>query len=259
MDDSSWHGTVASNPDLYDLLHGEPQDEVAMYSSLSEGCDAILECGIGSGRIAIPLARAGIEVHGIDTSAEMLAQLELKLKAEPGTVGRRVHPSMADMRSFDLGRSFSFAYVPFMTFNYLLTIEAQRECLAALYRHLKPGGTLLIELISLYREWFYNDGIARFVLRRKHPESGQIVDIFRVTRFDPATQILEHDRQYRFLDDLGRLDHERTVFLRNRFFFLGEAQLLLAEAGFTLTAIWGDHKRGPYDRDSQVMILVASR
>jgi hypothetical protein len=256
---SPWHGNVTRYPELYDLLHDDHKSDIALYQRMSQGCDAVLECGVGTGRIAIPLARQGIVVHGIDTSREMLAALERKLQGEADPVRGRVHLHQADMCSFDLGISFKFIYIPFMTFNYLPSIEAQLACLGSISSHLKTEGALVLELISFYREWFHDDGIPRLVVRRTNPDTGATVEVFRVTRFDSSTQTLEHERYYRFVDPTGRVEGERTILLRNRFFFLGEARLLLEKANLTLKQVFGDHDGGPYTRDSQVMILVASK
>ena len=226
---------------------------------MSEGCGAVLECGVGTGRIAIPMAREGRVVYGIDKSPEMLATLRDKLKDEPPIIGERIHLYEEDMCSFDLGTSFKFAYVPFMTFNYLPDIDSQLGCLRSIRAHLENEGTLVLELISFYRDWFHNDGIARLVAQKTDLGTGKTTQMFRITRFDPSTQVLEHERHYRFLDSTGCLEEERVVLLRNRFFFLGEASLLLQRANFTLQHIWGDHARGPYTSESQVMILVASK
>ena len=256
---SPWHGNVTRYPELYDLLHDDHKSDIALYQRMSQGCDAVLECGVGTGRIAIPLARQGVVVHGVDKSPEMLAALQRKLMGEPSAVRARIHVHEADMCSFDLGMEFKFAYVPFMTFSYLPNIEAQVACLSSIRAHLEVGGTLVLELISFYREWFYDDGIPRLVARRIDPYTGSTVEVFRVTRFDPTTQTLEHDRHYRFLDATGHVEEERVILLRNRFFFLGEARLLLEKANLALTHVFGDHDGGPYTWKSQVMILAASK
>ncbi|HKO41785.1 MAG TPA: class I SAM-dependent methyltransferase [Pyrinomonadaceae bacterium] len=259
IDQPSWNGNVTTYPELYDLLHSDTNGDVLLYQRLSAGCDSVLECGVGTGRIAIPLARQGKIVYGIDKSPEMLGALREKLKGEPNAVRDRLHIYEANMCSFDLGVSFKFAYVPFMTFNYLPDIRSQLACLRSIHAHLEKAGTLVLELISFYREWFHNDGIARFVAEKTDSDTGKRIRVFRVTRFDPSTQVLEHERHYYFLDPMGRVEDEQIVLLRNRFFFLGEASLLLKKSSFTLEHVWGDHKGGPYTSESQVMILVASK
>jgi len=90
-----WPGNVASYPELYDLLHDGNDNDVDFYSCLSAGHETVLECGIGSGRVAIPLAKLGRKVHGIDNSKQMpdeVAPKQWKVRAlDRG--GRRRAPS----------------------------------------------------------------------------------------------------------------------------------------------------------------------
>ena len=254
-----WHGDVTCYPRLYDLLHLAESADIKLYLDMTQHSQEVLECGIGTGRVAIPMARAGRFVHGVDNSREMLAHLDHKLESESEEVRSRIRIYEQDLQSFELGLRFPFVYVPFMTFNYLADVEAQLACLNSIREHLETGGSVVIESMSFCQEWFYSDGIPRLVARRKDPETGLDIEVFRITRFDPSTQIVEHDRYYRFVDDSGKVLEERRVRWRNRFFFLGEARLLVERAGLRLEEIWGDHKKRPYTRDSRVMLLVASR
>lgn len=257
--EDEFRGTVGDHPELYDILHDGYSGDVDLYAHISAGRNPILECGVGTGRVAIPLAKLGKTVHGLDNSAEMLEELRLKLQSEPAAIRRRLLLHQADMRSFALGRTFGFVSVPFMTFNYLLTLDEQLDCLRCIEAHLEPGGYLAMELMSFYREWFHDDGITRVVLSKRDRESGETVQVHRLTRFDPATQIVEHDRTYRFVDVTGKVRLERTVFWRNRFFFLGEAELLLKAVGLELQVVWGGHNREPFTRDSRVAFVVAQK
>lgn len=258
-DAAPWHGNVTAQPGLYDLLHGDNQEDIPLYERLSKGLERVLECGVGTGRIAISLARKGRTVYGIDSSPEMLAQLRRNLSHESGKVAARVRVELGDMRLFEMSLTFRLVYIPFMTFNYLPSVVDQLACLDRMRAHLDVGGTLVMELMSYHREWFHDDGVPRVVLRRLLPDARGHVEVLRVTRFDASTQIMEHDRFYRFFDSGGRLESEQVVHLRNRFFFLGEASMLLERCGFAIRNVWGDHRGGPYTRGSQVMILVAEK
>jgi len=103
------------------------------------GTGPVLELGIGTGRLALPLAARGVEVHGIDSSEAMVA----KLREKPG--GERVTVSMGDFGDFDLGQRFRLVFVAFNTLFALPDQEAQLSCFAAVSRHLLPGGRFLVE------------------------------------------------------------------------------------------------------------------
>jgi len=103
----------------------------------------VLEPGCGSGRYLEALARRGLDVLGIDSSPVMV-ELARRRLAKSSLPGEAV---LDDMTDFDLGRAFALIVVPFRVFQFLLTPEAQRSCLAAFRRHLAPDGELVLRHI----------------------------------------------------------------------------------------------------------------
>lgn len=253
----AWHGNVPSFPELYDILHGTNLDDLQFYRDVCRGHDDVLECGIGTGRVAIPLARSGTCVYGIDDSKEMLRLLRVKLGDEPPEVQQRVKVKRMDMRQARFDRQFDVVIVPYMTFNYLGSISEQIDTLRSLHKCMTTGANLYLELISMFPPWFHTDGIPRLVKSVEEPASGLNIDVMRLTDFDPATQVLIHHRHFRFTDVGGELVREFRTVLRNRFMFLGEATLLLNAAGFNVREVWGDRQRGVYRKDSEIMLIAA--
>ncbi len=137
-DDSSYGDSFA---DVYDeWYHGisDVDATVATLVTLAQG-GRVLELGVGTGRLAIPLAAAGPEVHGLDSSELMLRQLATK---DGGAV---VHAHLGDM-VHDLPEGpFSLVFVAYNTFFNLLTHERQQACFAAVADTLVDGGCFVIE------------------------------------------------------------------------------------------------------------------
>jgi SAM-dependent methyltransferase len=132
--------------DVYDDWYGDVTDAAACTAKVVELCRAagggpVLELGVGSGRLALPLVEQGIEVHGIDASAAMLE----RLRAKPG--GKSVQVTLGDMAVLDLPHSGAFAVVlvAFNTFFNLASEDAQRRCLGRVAEVLSPGGFFLLE------------------------------------------------------------------------------------------------------------------
>src|SRR5262249_54785202 len=99
-----------------------------------------LELGIGTGRIALPLARRGVIVHGIDLSSAMVA----RLRAKPGS--ERIGVTIGDFATARVDGSFSLAYLVFNTIMNLTTQAAQVACFRNAAAHLEPGGCFVIEV-----------------------------------------------------------------------------------------------------------------
>ena len=117
---------------------GAVEATAAVLAELAGGGRA-LELGIGTGRIALPLARRGVEVHGIDLSRAMVAQL----RAKPGGAGIPV--AIGDFATTRVDGSFSLVYLVFNTIMNLTSQDAQVACFRNAAAHLEPGGSFVIE------------------------------------------------------------------------------------------------------------------
>jgi SAM-dependent methyltransferase len=140
----------------HDLECGSYQQDLALWLALgrSQG-SPILDVGAGTGRVTLPLARAGHEVVALDIDAELLHELERR------ATGLKVETVVADAREFSLpGRSFALCVVPMQTIQ-LFGGEAGRAAfLRSAARHLRPGGVLAIAIAQDLEEFEWQDGDA---------------------------------------------------------------------------------------------------
>lgn len=125
---------------VYDAWYpgGDPEPIVEQLVALA-GEGPVLELGIGTGRIAIPLSATGVSVHGIDASPAMVE----KLRAKPGAEGIRV--TLGDFTELELEVRYSLAYVVFNTIFSLLEQDDQVRCFQGVADHLAPRGRFLLE------------------------------------------------------------------------------------------------------------------
>ena len=129
--------------DVYDDWYGDVSDvdgTVSRITALADG-RPVLELGVGTGRLALPLARRGVETHGIDASAAMIEQLKAKPGADAVTV------TLADMADFPVPEPdyFGVVLIAFNTFFNLTSAAAQQACLERIVTALQVGGHLVIE------------------------------------------------------------------------------------------------------------------
>jgi len=115
-------------------------DPVVDFLAPRAGGGPVLELGIGTGRIAIPLAERGVQVHGIDLSEAMVARLQ----AKPG--GDRIPVAIGDFATTKLEATFTLAYLVYNTIQNLTTQDAQVSCFQNVAAHLEPGGRFVIEV-----------------------------------------------------------------------------------------------------------------
>ncbi len=132
-----------------DAEQGLLSGDVDFYLSLAGRTGGpVLDVGGGTGRVALPLVRAGFDAVSLDLAPSMLAVARAKLASEGEVVASRVRFIEADMTEFDVGAGFGLAVIPFRGFQALLEPAQQRSCLASIHRHLRPGGVLAFHLFD---------------------------------------------------------------------------------------------------------------
>lgn len=200
------------------------------------GDGAALELAIGTGRVALPLSRRGVEVHGIDISTAMVAELRAKSDgaALPVTIG--------DMATTTLGRTFRLAYLVFNTISNLTNQDEQVRCFQNVAEHLEPGGRFVLEVLLPE-------------LRRLPP--GDVHRAFTVTPthlgFDEYDLVATICRSNHWFVRDGGLQ----VFVStHRYVWPAEMDLMARLAGLELEDRWGGWGREPYTAESTNTVSV---
>ena len=231
-------GEVAEQYDAFESEMFAPDVVGATVDFLAAlaGSGPALEFAIGTGRIALPLAARGVPVHGIDLSADMLAQL----RAKPGADA--VQATLGDFAHTRVPGSFSLVYLVFNTIGNLTSQDEQVACFQNAAAHLQPGGCFVIEV-----------GVPE--LQRLPP--GETVRPFTVTpthlgfdEYDVVNQgLVSH--HYSLID--GRWSASSTPF---RYVWPTELDLMARLAGLTLRERWTDWDRTPFTAESRQHVSV---
>ena len=232
--------------DAYDAFHSgsRPQiaGDVAFYERLArEGNGPVLEIGCGTGRIAVPLAQAGLDITGVDRSEAMLAIARRKFAALPTSVQAHVSLVNQDMTTLNLGRCFSFVFVPFRSFQHVLTIDLQRKSLEAIRRHLEPTGRLALHLFDPRLDFLSDANMPPPGLSGAHPETGRryVGEILR-TQFDHLNQVRRDLWRYTEIGPSGEVLAEDKREMALRWTYRWELYHLLELCGFAVEAEYSD-------------------
>ena len=229
--------------EVYDEIYGSlssPEHVDPMVDVLEElaAGGRALELGIGTGRIALPLTARGTDVHGIDASESMVAEMRRK----PG--GAEIPVTLGDFTEVHADGHFSLVYVVFNTFFGLLTQEAQVRCFANVARRLSDGGVFLIEA-------FVPDP-TRFV-RGQNIQMG-VLETDRVSidlsRHDPVGQTVASSHLY--ITEKG----VRLCPVKLRYAWPSELDLMAKLAGMELRHRWSDWRRAPFTASSTNHVSV---
>jgi SAM-dependent methyltransferase len=252
------------DPELYDLFnpHERDDNDVGFYRDLAvESGGPVLELGAGTGRTLIPVARAGIEIHGLDTSPRMLEALRQRLETEPDEVRARVHVDEGDMRDFELDGRFAVVQIPFRGFLHNLTRRDQTRCLERCRQHLQPSGVLAfsvfhpsIEIMGESAGAF--SGVWRWRGERASSDGGRVV-MSECTSYDTPNQRLSARLRYEKFDSRGRLAFAHLHCLELAYLYPGDIRGLLDGAGFVDVDIQGGFDGAPFTDDRQELIVRA--
>ena len=242
--------------DLYDLDYGGFTADLPMYENFARRCELpVLELGVGTGRVALHLARAGFVVWGIDSSPAMLERA--RSKADESLAGR-LHLVQADMRDFDLSQEFDLVICPGNSFPHLLTTEDQLRCLACVRKHLAGGALFVLHLRALTSiDWLAPRSPATLEWSRTDAASGDTVTKLVSVRLDGACQTLHQTHIYDRIAPAGTLTERRLVEFELRLVGRYEMEHLLERSGLELAHLYGDYDLGPYAADSEDMVVVA--
>jgi SAM-dependent methyltransferase len=240
----------------YASLYKNRIDDVQFYVDLARKRGGpVLEYGVGSGRIALPIARHGVPVVGIDQSREMLGDLRSRLSREPADVRARVTAHRGDMRTKRLRRRFPLVTCPFNAALHLYVREDVERFLARVREHLAPGGTFVADLsVPVFEDLLRDPARAYKAPRFKHPTTGEVVRYHEHFDYDRARQVLFVSMQFEPMS--SKRDGWMTP-LAHRQFFPQEWEALLHYNGFEVERVEGDFHGGPLDRTSDVMVWYA--
>ena len=239
---------------------GQPGD-VEFYAALARDAAAaghpVLELACGTGRVSIPIAREGIRVVGLDRSPAMLdvarrASLDLD----------NVRWVEGDIADFDLPERFGLVFIPFRSFLLLTTVAEQKSCLAAVRRHVVPGGRLALNFfnpdLAVMGEWLTSRrGSLQSLSPLRDSASGHALRRWATRSYGPADQSLDEVRLEDEVDDAGAVISRVYRNLRLRYVFRFEMEHLLALSGFTVEALYGWFDRTPFTNASSEMVWLA--
>jgi SAM-dependent methyltransferase len=224
--------------EMYDEWHTGMMDDVGAVATLAELADGgpLLELGVGTGRLAVPLAEKGHEVVGVDVSEDMLAELEKK--------GSTVTAVVGDMTTVALEREFAVVYIAFNSIFVLSTQQDQVRAFRNAAAHLRPGGRFVLETVVTQNA--KPGDTSRFRVAKVEPDRLTVVaGVYDpVTSYHQGTWVIFEPDGTKFYPIDGRsVTHH-------------EMDLMAQLAGLELEHRWSDWQRGTFDGDSRLHISV---
>ncbi|OFW13667.1 MAG: hypothetical protein A3F70_01870 [Acidobacteria bacterium RIFCSPLOWO2_12_FULL_67_14] len=213
----------------------------------------VLELGAGTGRVAAPLGRAGVPLTGIDRSEAMLA----RARRRTARAGARRHVRLVrgDIRHLPFSSgAFAAVMAPYGVLQSLLRERDLAATLRSVHQVLQRGGAFGLELVADLPAW--EEYRRRISLRGwKQGRDGARVTLVETVRQDRARRLTIFDQE--FTEREGRRRRTSRFALTFRTLTVPQMARRLEKAGFTVTALLGDYRGGPWDRRAEVWMILA--
>ena len=235
--------------EVYDAIPShQNRPDVGFYTRVAtESSGLVLELGSGTGRVLIPIAKAGNMVCGLEASEHMLARCRENLDSVSQNVRDNVELVQGKIQRFDLRNRFGLVICPFNSFLHLLSVEEQMSCLSQVHQHLLPGGRFAFDIIDPNIRRMTSARFTEASLPQQFglPTGSTIELRHRNRSVDFLTQKIESEITLNVTHrDGGR---EQVVHpVRQRYMSRYEAEHLLERCGFEVEALYSDFQGSPH-------------
>ncbi|MEM7034846.1 MAG: methyltransferase domain-containing protein [Chloroflexota bacterium] len=243
------------DPLIYDAENAENEKfktDGPFYVALAQQTSgSVLELGCGTGRIAILLAQAGIDVTGLDIVPQMLERARQKV------AGLSLQFVEGDVRSFELGRKFDLICATGGVFNMLISQADQEAMLTQVRKHLTPEGIFAIDVVIPQPDWMGSNEIEE-LWDTYVTEDGRTIRFSGTDHYDPLHQIKHEAAHRRWLNSDGQEVAKSSSFAF-RYIFPQEMEALLHYNGFSIRHRYGDGTFESPTKESQTIFYVSQK
>ena len=241
-----------------DMGRNVGDEDVRFYvKQCADSLSKVLEMGCGTGRIAIPLVKAGCTVIGIDSSAAMLERLRLKSQTELSQEEqKRIAWCHADMSTYRSQRQFHRVICPYSAFTYVVDDGERRVALESVRRNLLPNGRFVLDVFVPNKQYADLPETHVFHDYERSLPDGTLLKRTKTIRQDHATKINVITRRYEFLDSNGRPIKDLIMVDRIRTYEPNDLRAMLEENGFDVIDICADFDGRNFTKDTRTAAFV---
>lgn len=234
----------------YDLAYSSFKEDIDFWVGQAKRYGGpVLEVACGTGRVAIPVAKEGFKVTGLDLAESMLEQARVNAEGE----GLDIRWVQSDMRDFSLGACYPLIICPYQSMSRLLLLEDTEKCLVAVRDHLEVGGRFIMEVYNPSMEILNRPEDERSpFLEYDHPDGIGTVQVEFSSRYNEAAQVLHLTLHY----SIPGVPGEPTEHVSNRMYFPQELNALLKYNGFEVEEKYGDFSGKAFESGDNHQIVV---
>ncbi len=240
--------------EVYDLFYQHMEDVEFYINICKKYGEPVLELACGTGRVLIPLAKAGLKVIGLDISDSMLKVLESKLSGLNKEIREKISFLKGDAREFSLDERFNTIIMPFSSIVHLLNVDDALKTFKNAYRHLNDGGAFIFDVFDPNLEKISKGKRIEFDVREI--DDGKVI-IWEASSYDLTKQLI-HSKRYVIIET-GEGRKEAVWVFTIRYYFKTELELLLRMAGFKKIEVYSGINLEPYSYCKDRMVFIAEK
>jgi SAM-dependent methyltransferase len=241
-----------ADPQIYDLENDDFEPDGPFFLELAAKTgNPVLELGCGTGRLTIPLAQAGVDITGIEIVPGMLELAKQKSGDLP------IQWVCADIRSYQLNRTFRLIFESGCVFQHMLTRPDQEAFLARVREHLDDEGRFAFGSIFPSLEQLRDVPEEKEWYTTKHPD-GREIRVSGIECYDALRQVKTETAYRRWKDARGQ-EVVKVVPLSLRYNFPQELETLLHYNGFTVVERYGDNDESPLTNESRSLLYICQK
>ena len=243
------------DPAAYEHLYRRRREDVRYYVELARRVGGpVLELACGSGRVSLPIAKAHIDLVGLDVSPEMLAYARERAAMLPERFGKRLRFVEGDVRTFRLRRRFPLVVCAFNSIQHLYGRVDMERFLERVRAHLAPGGLFAFDVLMPEPEFQVMKPGRRWARSPfTHPVTKIRYEYTEAYAHDPIAQVLHIDIRLAHPTDP---DEDVEMLVSHRQFYPQELEALLHWGGFAIVEQYGDFDRSPLGSESPSQVIV---
>jgi len=240
---------IYSNPQLYDSIHANYKWDYTLIEDFAKKYKgSVLELASGTGRLATPILKLGLDYTGLELSKVFLKEAKKNFKSEANFI-------LGDMRNFHLKSTFDFIFIGFNSFLHNLTIEDAKSCLKCVLNHLSLKGKFLLSIFVPNPEFLYREANKLYPATDFFQFENSQCRILETNDYDPGTQI---NKLIWYVEKNGKMDLKKYNYSM-RMFYPHEMDILFQEEGFIIEDKFGDYDLSPLGQERDMQIYLCRK
>jgi len=236
------------------------KDDIDFYIDYANKLNGkVLELGCGTGRITIPIAKAGLQIWGLDVSEPMLDVLQEKAKCESEITNRNLNISIGDMRNYEFDEKFKLIFIPFRTFQNLIKEEEQKDCLKCCHEHLTDDGLFIVNVFKLLEGHLDESWV-----RPEQTDYETIENDIKIKRthirkrVDLENQVIYPTLIYYVTDKDGKTE-KYYEHLAMKYYYVDQLKELLQNNGFEVINEFGYYDKCSIEEGGEIIFVCKKR